>query len=137
MVNQEIINAKIESLRRCVSRIREKTPKNSQALCDDFDIQDIISVNLERAVQNCVDIASHIIADANEVAPDTMGKTFKVLQRMNFIDCETADDLIAAVGFRNIAVHAYQDIDWEVVYSIVTKKLDVFQNFIKQILSHM
>lgn len=73
MVNQEIVNAKIESLRRCIGRIREKTPINSQVLSADYDIQDIISINLERAVQNCVDIATHIIADSNEPAPDTMG----------------------------------------------------------------
>ena len=137
MVNQDIINAKIESLRRCLNRIREKTPANSQILAEDYDIQDIISINLERAVQNCVDISSHIIADSNELAPDTMGKTFIILKNMNFIDDQTADDLIAAVGFRNIAVHAYQDIDWDIVFTIITVKLDIFQDFIKQILSKM
>lgn len=54
---------------------------------------------------------------------------------MNYIDGDTAEALIAAVGFRNIAVHAYQDIDWDIVYSIVTARLHVFQDFIKQIVN--
>ncbi|MCK5852244.1 DUF86 domain-containing protein [bacterium] len=44
--------------------------------------------------------------------------------------------MIKAVGFRNIAVHTYQDIDWEIVYSIVTKNLDDFVEFAKQITKH-
>jgi uncharacterized protein YutE (UPF0331/DUF86 family) len=29
-----------------------------------------------------------------------------------------------AVGFRNIAVHNYQEIDWEIVFNICYHKLD-------------
>ncbi len=39
--------------------------------------------------------------------------------------------MIKAVGFRNVAVHTYQNIDWEIVYSIVTKNLTDFVDFAK------
>ena len=34
-----------------------------------------------------------------------------------------------AVGFRNIAVHNYQEIDWEIVFNICHHKLDDFRTF--------
>ena len=35
---------------------------------------------------------------------------------------------------RNTAVHAYQEIDWHIVYRIITKHLDDFRDFARQLL---
>ncbi len=80
-MDKEIISAKLESLRRCIKRIKDKTPANAAVLLEDNDIQDIISVNLERAVQLCVDIASHIIAESEMPAPATMAESFEQLRK--------------------------------------------------------
>lgn len=50
-----LVMRKIESLQRCLKRIEEKIPLSAPALASDLDAQDIISVNLERAEQQCVD----------------------------------------------------------------------------------
>ena len=59
MDKQTILN-KIASLKRCVERIEDKVPETSQKLQSDHDLQDIVSLNLQRAVQICVDIASNV-----------------------------------------------------------------------------
>lgn len=38
-----------------------------------------------------------------------------------------------AVGFRNIAVHAYQEINWEIVYAVITKRLVDFVEFARAV----
>ena len=50
-MDRDLIEAKLESLRRCVRRIEAKTPAGPEALHEDLDLQDIIVLNLERAVQ--------------------------------------------------------------------------------------
>ncbi len=50
-MDTDVILAKLESLQRCISRIEEKTPLKVEILESDYDIQDIISLNLERTVQ--------------------------------------------------------------------------------------
>ena len=50
MDNAVVLN-KLESLRRCVRRVEEKTPPALDALATDQDLQDIIALNLERAIQ--------------------------------------------------------------------------------------
>ena len=107
-MDREVVEAKLDSLRHCVQRIRDKTPNSAQVLEGNDDIQDIISVNLERSVHQSVDFASHIIADSDEDAPTTMGSSFDGLRRIGIITEELAAQLKKAVGFRNIAVHAYQ-----------------------------
>lgn len=136
MDNAVILN-KIETLRNSISRIENKCPEDVSILIDDYDLQDIISLNLERAIQASVDIALHIIADTEEKAPPTMGESFIILDKIGVISKELAEQLQKAVGFRNISVHEYKKIDWEIVYIIITQQLSNFHDFVKYILEHM
>lgn len=129
-----VIYSKIESLNRCLKRIRQKTPPTKTVLADDPDIQDIIVLNLERAIQVCVDLAAHIIADLDTEAPQTMSDSFQKLYQVGVITPHTAERMRRAVSFRNIAVHEYQMIDWDIVYSVITKHTDDFKTFAGEIL---
>jgi uncharacterized protein YutE (UPF0331/DUF86 family) len=42
-----------------------------------------------------------------------------------------AKKMMKMVGFRNLAVHNYQNINLEIVHSIVTKHLDDFRELVK------
>ncbi len=88
-------------------------------------------------MQICVDIGLHIIADMEVSIPDSMSGTFKVLEREGIIDPSISQRLTKAVGFRNTAVHAYQEIDWEIVYSIVTKQLGDFRIYAGKIMEQI
>ena len=131
-MDKDVVNAKIEVLRRCIQRIRDKTPASADSLLGNLDLQDIIGINLERAVQVCIDIAAHLIADSNQPAPGTMAESFDHL-RLEFITDKLATRMKKAVGFRNIAVHAYQEISWEIVYNIITTRLDDFSEYAKAV----
>lgn len=132
-MDRDIVEAKLESLRRCVERIAGKTPSSPDRLAHDPDLQDIIALNLQRAVQLCVDLAAHVIADTDAKAPATMADNFTSLKETNVITPALADRMMKAVGFRNIAVHSYQTIDWNIVYQICTRHLDDFRQFAKAI----
>ncbi len=133
-MDKDVIKNKIESLIRCLYRINEKKPESVDILKQDLDIQDIISINIERAVQLSVDIGSHILADYNISTPKTMSNVFIVLAQNKIIDDALANKLAKAVGFRNIAVHSYQTINWETVFQIITNELEDFKQFIKEIM---
>lgn len=110
-MDQLVLAQKLESLRRCLQRIEQKRPESPSALIDDADLQDVIVLNLTRAVQLCVDIGGHIVSQSNEPSPATMGEVFNALQRLEVIDELTQTNLRKAVGFRNIAFHNYEAID--------------------------
>ncbi len=132
-MDKDLIQEKLELLRRCVKRIEDKRPASSQVLKNDPDLQDIIALNLMRAVQLCVDIAAHVIADKEVSAPATMGEAFETLTGLGLLDAKLGERMKKAVGFRNIAVHNYQAIDWEIVFSICHKNLDDFRDFTRAI----
>lgn len=128
-MDRDVIEQKIESLRRCVARVRQKCPATADALANDVDAQDILTLNLTRAVQLSVDIGAHIIAARDNPAPDTMGQTFDVLAALGLISPELAVRMKKAVGFRNIAVHNYEAIDWQIAHAIATRHMENFTAF--------
>lgn len=132
-MDQVIIAEKLESLRRCIQRIEDKTPKDVGSLIRDIDLQDILVINLTRAVQISIDIGSHIISTTNQPLPQTMGDVFTKLQELGAISQETNERLRKAVGFRNIAVHNYEAINWEIVYAICGNSLQDFRQFAQEI----
>lgn len=128
-MDKAIIAEKLESLRRRVRRIEEKRPATAEELKSDPDLQDIISVNLTRAVQVAVDIATHILASKDRPAPENMGQAFQQLAEAGVIPEAIASRMIAAVGFRNVAVHSYRSINWDIVHTISHDHLDDFRAF--------
>jgi len=128
-----LIEQKLESLRRSIQRVKEKCPKNAAALGSDYDAQDILSLNLTRAVQMCVDIGTHLVAGSEFPPPATMGKTFDILCEAGIITADLADRLKKAVGFRNLAVHNYESINWAIVFAIATAHLQDFEEFAKAV----
>ncbi len=130
-MDREVVDQKLESLRRCLLRLETKCPLESSILIADIDLQDIISLNLCRAVQICVDISAHLIAGLEISPPGTMGETFDLLAQEGILKNGLATNLKKAVGFRNIAVHNYETINWLIVYSIVKNNLRDFNEFAK------
>lgn len=49
--------------------------------------------------------------------------------RIGIIDSDLCGRMKAAVGFRNVAVHNYQKIDWDIVHAITWRYLDDFRDF--------
>ena len=136
-MDREVIEQKLESLRRCLQRVTDKCPPDSETLSRDPDLQDIVAINLTRAVQLCVDIGAHLIAGMQVPPPDTMGQTFDVLAVGGAIPENLAKQLKKAVGFRNIAVHNYGEIDWAIVHAIARDQLGDFTEFARLIGSRL
>ncbi len=129
-----VIEQKLESLRRSLRRIEEKCPENADILVKDYDAQDILALNLTRAVQICVDIGASLIASTDYSPPDTMGQVFDILCEAGMIQAELAKRMKKAVGFRNLAVHNYEAINWTIVHAIARNHLSDFECFAKAVL---
>lgn len=132
-MDKQLVFTKLESLRKCLLRIQDKAPISPELLMNDIDLQDIIALNLSRAVQLSVDISAHVISELDLDVPNTMGEAFDTLSQAKILDEVTALNLKKAVGFRNIAVHNYERINWLIVHAITQKNLADFKHFAKQI----
>ena len=130
-MNSVVIASKLESLRRCLDRITSKKPDTLDQLLEDIDMQDILALNLERSIQLCVDIANHILASSDDSPAMSMAESFERLSEKEIISVELAGNLRRAVGFRNLSVHAYDKIDWNLVWNNFKSDLNDLLQFVE------
>jgi uncharacterized protein YutE (UPF0331/DUF86 family) len=130
-MNSVVILSKLESLRKCMDRITSKKPESLDQLLEDIDMQDILALNLERSIQLCVDIANHILSYLEDSPAMSMAESFERLSEKEIISQELAANLRRAGGFRNLSVHAYDKIDWNLVWNNFGSDLNDLVNFVE------
>jgi len=133
MVDRDIVIAKIANIQRSLNRLKEKQGIDAADFLKNRDIQDVVLLNLQTAIQGCVDIASHIISDSGWNIPGSMAGLFDILCQKKAISEKTRDIMRPMVGFRNLIVHEYAELDMSMVYDIFYKKISDFNLFLKEI----
>ena len=127
-LNRDVLIAKLGHLQDAIDRIEAKRPASFDLLLADRDLQDIVCKNIERAVQICIDIATHL-STMNGLVPKSAGESFKLLADHEMLDANLATSMIKAVGFRNVSVHDYVKVDWAIVMKIAEDGIDDLKAF--------
>ena len=104
----------------------EKVSLNEQD--PDFQ-QGLYELNLQRAIQACIDIANTILAKEGLGLPNAYRQSFELLTKHGVLSDALGKKMISMVGFRNISVHDYQTIKPAIVTSIVKNHLKDFEDF--------
>lgn len=132
-MNETVIRYKLESLQRCIERIQQKSVISKNEFLSDIDAQDVVILNLERAVQLCVDITGILLSEKNIEMPSTMRAVFEVAGTNKLLSLELTEKMTRAVGFRNLAVHQYQKLDISFVYDIGKSAVTDLRNFMAEV----
>lgn len=135
MVERDIVFEKINNIQNCLARIRDVTKLDSSSL-ENLDVQDIFALNLQRAVQSTIDLAAHVVASEGLGLPNNLKENFIFLEKAKIVSNDHSKKMIRMVGFRNIAVHEYQQIDVELLKSILVNNLKEIEEFYVALLQH-
>jgi len=125
----DVILAKAEIIERCLKRVRAEYAGCPANLREDFTRQDSILLNLERACQAAIDLALHVVRTRRLGLPKESREAFALLEQAGLLHRELAAKLKAMVGFRNVAVHQYQNLDLDIVQSVVEREMSILEDF--------
>jgi len=89
---------------------------------------------LQRACEASIDLAMHVVAEKNLGLPQTSRDAFLLLETEGIIPVSLSKRMQRMVGFRNIAVHDYQEINLTILQKIIENHLDDFLQFSKAII---
>jgi uncharacterized protein YutE (UPF0331/DUF86 family) len=131
--DRDVVLAKVSTIRKCVGTIREVRAGAHGALAP-WLVQDVTVLNLERAAQACIDMANHLISVNGWELPRSARHAFEVLAAQGIVEPALARTMGSIAGFRNVAVHAYTDLDPRVVEAIAEKHLPDLEVFADKIL---
>lgn len=131
MTDPALVGKKLAVIETCLGDLRRLA--RPEALESDIRERRFIEHTLQVAIQAALDVASHIVSDDRLGEPHTNRELFDLLARASWITSHQAEPLKNMVGFRNILVHGYADVDLGIVRSILDSHLDDLVTFVTTI----
>ena len=92
---------------------------------------------IETIAQSIIDICSHIVAQKHYGISDTYKGTIELVTRHHIISIDLATNLQKVVAMRNVLVHQYLDIDFEIVWNAIDTLLIDAHTFVQEIKKHL
>ena len=131
MTDAPLLAKRLALVETCVTQLQ--TMARPDAIRHDLREQRFVEHTLQIAIQAALDVASHVVSDRRLGEPRTNRELFDLLARDGWIPGPLAESLRRMVGFRNILVHGYDDVDLGVVQDVVVNHLGDLLAFVAAI----
>ena len=132
----DVLLAKAAIIERCLLRIHQEYDGHEAELETNFTRQDALMLNLQRACEAAIDGAMHLVRIKRLGIPMESRQAFSLLVSGQVITADLGKSLEGMVGFRNIAVHNYREIDLDIVRHIIAERLDDLLAFARLMIGH-
>ncbi len=134
----DIVLNKKESIERCIKQIRAYYALPSDVpFEEDFMKQDAIAINLQRACEQSIDLANHVIKTRKLGLPKASRESFRLLAQNGIVSGALATKLESMVGFRNILIHQYESFSIQLMIDVIEHHLDDLVEFTNSVLTAM
>ena len=135
MVDRDLILRKLADLDLYLGQVSEFRDIAVEAYRADWKTQRIVERTLQMAIEVCLDVATHIIADRRLRVPATYAEAFEVLGEAGLLEPAQRDALMRMSRFRNLLVHEYARLDPAMVVRILREHLKDLAAFKTAVLS--
>ncbi|MDZ7703217.1 MAG: DUF86 domain-containing protein [Trueperaceae bacterium] len=124
MVDDIVLNKKV-TIERCITQIRAYYARDDGlSFEEDYMKQDAIGINLQRLCESAIDIANRWIRVEKLGVPRSSAEAFALLHRAKRISKPMSQGLQAMVGFRNVLVHNYRELDLNIMLDVIHNHLN-------------
>ena len=112
MVRPDVAGARVARALAWLTDAEALLGRSAADFVSDRSGRDLALFYLFLAIQECIDLAAHWVADEGWMPPDDAGSTFDVLADHQVIERSTAEALRSATGLRNRIAHGYAMVDY-------------------------
>ncbi len=126
-MSPEVLARKLDQLRRYLEDLDSHRGRDAADLREEpYEVERL----LELVVQVSVDVLAHQLAERGET-PGSYRETFLLAAEEDLLPDPLARRLADAAGLRNVLVHLYEDIDYEVVAVSIGPALEDFGELLR------
>jgi uncharacterized protein YutE (UPF0331/DUF86 family) len=130
VVDRDLILRRLAFLETYLEQLAPYREMDLAAYQRDWKTQRVIERTLHLAIETCMDLADHIVADRRLRVPETGAESFEILAEAQLLPRDLGDALAKMVGFRNILVHDYTRLDPAVVVRVLREDVLDLQRFL-------
>ena len=131
---RNVLLNKAAIIERCIRRAREEYAGGGAAFEANYSRQDAAVINVIRACEASIDMGQAIMRAEKLGLNKSAGEIFDILAQSKIVPVALSAELKKMVGFRNIAVHQYQELDPAKVADVLARRLDDLLEFVRVIL---
>ncbi len=84
-----------------------------------------LKYTFQTALEACIDAAQHVVADRGLGTPTSNADAFRLLARSGLVEPSLAASMAGSVGFRNVLVHGYAEVDDRLVIEHLAHLVDL------------
>jgi len=133
VISREVINTRLKKLDKALQILQQSGRVSYKELTGNDVLASAVERNLQIAIECILDIGNHIIAERGFESPDDNNDIIRILGEEEVMPSDFAERIKGMAGFRNILVHEYTGIDYELLYNYLVNRLDDFREFAKYI----
>jgi uncharacterized protein YutE (UPF0331/DUF86 family) len=119
-VDRELLAERSAAVERHLRRVSDQLPSDPADLRPLSSATDSVVLHLWQAIQVVIDLAVSSCVRLGLGSPPTYGDAFRALASAGIIESALGTRLARAAGFRNLIVHAYEDLDLPRVHAIAS-----------------
>jgi uncharacterized protein YutE (UPF0331/DUF86 family) len=129
MVDRDLVLRRLANLDTYLGQLQPFRTVDAASYRQDWKTQRIVERTLHLAIETCMDVADHVVADRRLRVPETGAESFEILAEAGLLPAELGKALASMVGFRNILVHDYARLDPEIVIRVLRTDLSDVERF--------
>lgn len=133
-IDEIVIRRKIDSILKEVKYLRNY----SNIASDDFKTSErdrkSVTKTIENIAQAIIDIGSHIAAQKQWGIANTYREIIDVLAENGVISKAVGERLQELISMRNLLIHQYLDIDYDLIWSILPQLVKDSEEFVDSIM---
>ena len=119
----------MKRLEKALQVLQQSSKVAFEELINNHVLLSAVERNFQVAIECILDIGNHIIAEKGFETPEDNEDVIRILGDESVIPPDFAEKIKGIAGFRNILIHEYTDIDYELLYNYLVYRLDHFREF--------
>lgn len=129
MVDRHALSSRLDALEGYLAELRSFQSVSREDYIREPALHHLAERYLHLACESALDIAHHVISEQGYRQAQSYKDSMDVLCEEKLIDRELADRLKGWMGFRNILVHLYLEIDHGRTYDAIRDDLGDLEQF--------
>ena len=129
MVDERRVRRLLQRVTDDLAWLSERRAGDRASLRADRDRLAALKYHFITAIEGCINVAQHLCASEGWGPPASNADAMHVLARQGVIPADLAKVLARAVGFRNVLVHGYTDVDDDLVVAQLDR-VDQLETFV-------
>lgn len=137
MIDTQSVNDRLAFIQTTLQQLRSRQSLTLEILRTDADKRGATLYELQTCIEAMSDIANHLIAATGLRKPQERGEAFTILAEAGILPQTLAQELVEAVGMRNILVHGYLDVVLDLVHQSLQSDLSYIEAFAQHIVAYL